>query len=51
MKCLWGLELIFGLIFVAVVLHMTFLALIAIFRCVSMVPNPVPRASSFSIAT
>jgi hypothetical protein len=49
-KCLWGLELIFGPILIAIVLHVFLLAPICISACDSRVLNPVPRASSISIA-
>jgi hypothetical protein len=49
-KCLRGPELIFGPVFIAIVLHMSWLASIVVFRYVSVVPNPVLRVSSLTIA-
>jgi hypothetical protein len=49
-KYLRGPELIFGLIFIAIVLHLSWLVSIVIFYSVSVVPNPVSRADSLTIA-
>jgi hypothetical protein len=37
-------------ILVAFTLHVSWIALIVVFRCISAVPNPVPRANGFAIA-
>jgi hypothetical protein len=47
-KYVRGIELFYDLI--AVVLHVILLASIAVFHCVSMISNSIPRADSFSIA-
>jgi hypothetical protein len=41
--------LLIDLILVAFTLHVSWIASIVVFRCVSVVPNPVSRADSFSI--
>jgi hypothetical protein len=43
-------ELLVGLILVDIILHVSRLASIALFRCVSAVPNLVSSADRFSIA-
>jgi hypothetical protein len=49
-KCVREVELFCGLILIVIVSHVTLLASVAVFHCVSVVPNPVLRASSFLIA-
>jgi hypothetical protein len=49
-KCLLGLELSFDVFLSAVVSHVSWIALIVVFRCVFMVPNPILKADIFSIA-
>jgi hypothetical protein len=49
-KYLRGLELLFNLIFVTMVLHMTLLASMVAFRCVSRFPSLNPRNDSTAIA-
>jgi hypothetical protein len=41
--------LLVDLILVAVTLHVSWIVSIVVFRCVSVVSNPVPRADSFFI--
>jgi hypothetical protein len=50
MKYLCGLELPFDSFLAAVVSHVSLLASIAIFRCVSRLPNLIPKANSCPIA-
>jgi hypothetical protein len=42
--------LLVDLILVAFTLHVSWFAPIVVFRCVSVVPNPVLKVGSFSIA-
>jgi hypothetical protein len=49
-KCLSGLELLFDSLLTVVVLHVSWLVLIVVFRSISVVHNPVSRVNSFSIA-
>jgi hypothetical protein len=49
-KCAQGHELLVDLILVAFTLHVSLIASIVVFRCVSMVLNPVLMVNRFSIA-
>jgi hypothetical protein len=51
LKCLKRVELFYVSILIIVVSHVTLLTLIAVLRCVSVVPISISKTSSFSIAT
>jgi hypothetical protein len=49
-KCLRGPKLIFDPIFIAIALHVSYLASIVVFHCISVIHNLVLRVDSLTIA-